>query len=613
MAGAQYANGDPPIVSTQKQLVFDLEAETSIYIDSMGKVRKPADILSKHFVPMASVPFRKKIPRRLSEVSFYYRFNIQNPDTGMARLYFYPGMYHSDMDLFYLSDTGLVREKDINPREGFVSLQIPSGIQREYYLCLTLTRSDNNTLSSRLIRPSYLDDYVRQLNTYAYNRKLVGFVTCGVLIMMLIFCVLNYISNRKPEYLYNALFSIFMFMIIFAYAQYYNKPGRAFGEFFGYWWLILLHIGYMCYIQFSRKFLDTANKDKVIDRLFRFEIAALLVLMLAYSFVHFFTKEVKWDYYLEILMKITVVGISIIYVIMGLKNKDRLMNYLAIGSAFNVMFAFIALWLQTQSASSTRVLSSSIFYFELGIIFSQFFFLLGLTYKNRVALIDEIKYKEALRMNQEKAAYEQQLAIYKAQQSERNRISTDMHDDLGAGMTTIRLYSELAKKKIGSQHIPEIEKISNAANELLVKMNGIIWSMTDSNDNLDNAIAYIRSYALEYLENAGIRCVVHIPERLPRFVLNGELRRNIFLIVKEALNNIVKHSGATEVHISLNKEPHGLSLTIHDNGKGFDEQNIRRFGNGLQNMKKRMAEFGGEFSISNQNGTLIRLYKQTRD
>jgi len=325
LARAQYATGVPPIVSNHKQLVFDLEPDTGLYIDSMGRVSKPEDILSQDFVPMASVPFRKKIPRRLSEVSFYYRFRIQNPDTGMARLYLYPGMYHSDMDLFYLNDTGLVREKDLKPREGFVSLQIPSGMNREYVLCLTLTRSDNNTLSARLIRPSYLDDYVRQLTTYAYNRKVVGFVTCGVLIMMLAFCILNYVSSRKPEYFYNALFSIFMFMIIFAYAQYYNKPGRTFGEFFGYWWLILLHIGYMCYIQFSRKFLDTTNKDKTIDRLFRFEIAALLVLMLAYSFVHFFTKEVKWDYYLETIMKITVVGISIIYVIMGLKNKDRLM------------------------------------------------------------------------------------------------------------------------------------------------------------------------------------------------------------------------------------------------------------------------------------------------
>ncbi|HRF27881.1 MAG TPA: hypothetical protein PKW54_11090, partial [Ferruginibacter sp.] len=61
------------------------------------------------------------------------------------------------------------------------------------------------------------------------------------------------------------------------------------------------------------------------------------------------------------------------------------------------------------------------------------------------------------------------------------------------------------------------------------------------------------------------------------------------------------------------RHPDSINITVEDNGKGFDGQNIRRFGNGLQNMKKRMEEFGGEFSISNQNGTLIRLYKQTRD
>ena len=112
-------------------------------------------------------------------------------------------------------------------------------------------------------------------------------------------------------------------------------------------------------------------------------------------------------------------------------------------------------------------------------------------------LVDEIRFK-AIRLNEEKAAYETKLAIIEAKQAERNRISADMHDDLGAGMTTIRLYSELAKKKLSGQNIPGDRKISFSANALLVKMNAIIWSMSSSNDTLDNMIAYIRSYALEF-------------------------------------------------------------------------------------------------------------------
>ncbi|MBK6636012.1 MAG: hypothetical protein IPG38_18540 [Chitinophagaceae bacterium] len=184
-------------------------------------------------------------------------------------------------------------------------------------------------------------------------------------------------------------------------------------------------------------------------------------------------------------------------------------------------------------------------------MFELAFFLMGLNYKNRSEIISGIKEQEALKLEAEKKEFETQLAIIKAQQEERNRISADMHDDLGAGMTTISLYSELAKTKLKDNPIPEIDKISSSANELLNKMNAIIWSMSSSNDSLNNMIGYIRSYAQEYFENTGVTC-----------------------------------RKATEVSITLERVEGGLSLFIHDNGKGIDLSAIRQFGNGLKNMKK---------------------------
>jgi signal transduction histidine kinase len=185
-----------------------------------------------------------------------------------------------------------------------------------------------------------------------------------------------------------------------------------------------------------------------------------------------------------------------------------------------------------------------------------------------------------------------------------------MHDDLGAGMTTISMYSELAKSKLVDNPIPEIEKISSAANELLNKMNAIIWSMSSSNDSLGNMIAYIRSYALEYFEDTGINCKINIPEKLPNIQVIGEIRRNVFLVVKEALNNILKHAKATEVSINLIRVEDELTLFIQDNGIGINMDNLRQFGNGLKNMKKRMKDVDIEFSIENKNGTLITLHRK---
>jgi signal transduction histidine kinase len=177
-------------------------------------------------------------------------------------------------------------------------------------------------------------------------------------------------------------------------------------------------------------------------------------------------------------------------------------------------------------------------------------------------------------------------------------------------MTSIRLYSELAKRKLINTPIPEIEKISSSANELLSKMNAIIWSMSSSNDTLNNMIAYIRSYALEYFEDTGVNCKISIPENLPNVEVVGEIRRNVFLVVKEALNNILKHSKATEVNIKLVRAQDGLTLYIQDNGTGIDMNKLRQFGNGLKNMKKRMEAIKIDFTIENSEGTLITLHRK---
>ena len=309
-------------------------------------------------------------------------------------------------------------------------------------------------------------------------------------------------------------------------------------------------------------------------------------------------------------MKFLILALGIAFIYLALKQRNRLLNYIAAGNAMLVFFSAISLGLLWFGVKPVHIYLSSIFYYNTGIVFELSFFLLGLTYKNRSELIKGIKEQEALKLDAEKQAYETQIAVIKAQQEERNRISADMHDDLGAGMTTISLYSELAKTKLANNPIPEIEKISSAANELLNKMNAIIWSMSSSNDSLGNMIAYIRIYALEYFEDTNINCKISIPENLPNIEVIGAIRRNVFLVVKEALNNILKHAKATEVEITLTRVEDGLELYIQDNGTGINLDNIRQFGNGLKNMKKRMKDIDIDFNIENKNGTLITLHRK---
>jgi signal transduction histidine kinase len=192
---------------------------------------------------------------------------------------------------------------------------------------------------------------------------------------------------------------------------------------------------------------------------------------------------------------------------------------------------------------------------------------------------------------------------------ERARISQDMHDDVGASLTRISILSELAKNDAGVQGETKqwLGQISDTSRGVMEEMSQIIWALNPRNDTLEGLAAYIRRFASEFLEPTSIRCRIDFPEQLPPLELGVEIRRNLYLCVREALHNVVKHSGATQVRLALTLDRTGLSITVIDNGRGFDPAGIANPGNGLVSMKKRMNDIGGEFRISSRagNGTEI--------
>jgi signal transduction histidine kinase len=441
------------------------------------------------------------------------------------------------------------------------------------------------------------------------NLRNVGFLLSGILFLMIIFIIVNYTFTGKKEFLYYLAYSVCMFLLVLFYALLGNSWGSFTSFFNGYLDLFLLIVGNVFYLAFTRHFLNTKASYTLLDKIFKIEEWFLLFSILVFTFIHYFTEWYRTEAAIENIMKIVVLATGILFIVIAFKQKQRLIIYLALGSAFAVFFSLISLYLILFKVPVYGIFSAALLYHDIGLVFALSFFLLGLTYKNRRELIERTQEQEALKLDVEKKVLENQIAIIKAQQEERNRISADMHDDLGAGMTTIRLYSELAKSRIKDQSIPEIEKISSSANELLNKMNAIIWSMSSSNDSLGNMVAYIRSYSLEYFENTGVNCRIHLPEDIPSLVVSGEIRRNVFLVVKESLNNILKHAKATEVTITLERVADGLKLYIHDNGTGIDFEKLRQFGNGLKNMKKRMDDININFTIENKDGTLITLHR----
>ena len=203
----------------------------------------------------------------------------------------------------------------------------------------------------------------------------------------------------------------------------------------------------------------------------------------------------------------------------------------------------------------------------------------------------------------------------RAIERERIRIARDIHDHLGAGLTHITFLSQIIRKRLNEpeQATLSLDHLHNKVRMITREMDEIVWAVNPQHDTLDSLVTYLGKFAHEFIQAAGIRCRLDFPFELPALPLTAEVRHNLFLSFKEALNNAISHAAATQVDISLAIKPDGFTLTVKDDGCGFDPEllpwklplgpdRLSR-GNGLINMRQRLAEIGGHFDIQSAPGT----------
>jgi ligand-binding sensor domain-containing protein/signal transduction histidine kinase len=228
-----------------------------------------------------------------------------------------------------------------------------------------------------------------------------------------------------------------------------------------------------------------------------------------------------------------------------------------------------------------------------------------------VFIFISVRFFTSLRYKQQIAKLEQQRQI----ENIRTRISRDIHDEIGSGLTKIKLMSRnLTKVKQPVEISEATSKISNASDELIQNLAEIVWTVNPSNDTLENVFAYARNYVSKtFDEHTDIKPVINFtePAGIPHNVfVNPEIKRNVLLILKEALTNVIKHADAKEVYVSLEAEKSALRMKIVDNGKGISENRDIARGNGLKNMRKRAESVKGEIDIQPNplGGTSIHVF-----
>jgi len=194
-------------------------------------------------------------------------------------------------------------------------------------------------------------------------------------------------------------------------------------------------------------------------------------------------------------------------------------------------------------------------------------------------------------------------------QRERARIARDIHDDLGTRVTQLVLQGEVAQSELppGSKTRGQLESISEEAREALRAMDEILWAINPRRDTLHEFATFVCGHAQTFLKATSIQCVLDVEPAMSTTAFDLPFRRSLLLAVKEALNNAVKHSEATELLLQIRRQGHGLTVAVQDNGKGFDATQAKAERNGLNNMSQRLTEVGGTCQITSQPGKGCRV------
>jgi signal transduction histidine kinase len=624
-AQARNITGPPASDLSQTGLLNDLSDNTWYYLSP----DKNVDINQLPFLPYkkGTRKFDHYVSPAQVNKKAVLRFTLTNNSDRPQTAFFCPGYFMDSIQLYRLdspaitpgttntsitpgtTNTSITPVPNIPPNDpdslGYRQITLNPYEKTTFFALISFIKAPTNSINPRLTRDTLIRQAIMLTHKNSTNIDVITNLFAGIMLMMIFYATSEYIQSRKPEFLYYVGYSLCISVLLFLKST-LHRSTTGFNYFFeSFLDNIIFSVGYICYIIFHRKFLETSKNYKTLDRYLFWGSIAITTLMSLYIIFYFLSPDFRIANTIEDSTKILLLVISIVFVLKGLTYHNQLMNYIVMG---NISLCLLSIISQVMISTNFHlvkgqsVLNLALFYYEGGITIELLFFLFALTYKNKMEIIQSLRKEEKLKLEAQRKEMEKQVAVLAAKQDERNRISVDMHDELGSGVTAIRLMSEIVKSKMKDATLPEIEKISNSANELLNKMNAIIWTMTSSNDTIENLIAYIRSYAVEFFENTSIDCFFSMPATIPPREISGEKRRNIFLSVKEALNNVLKHSQSSVVRINVTINPR-LTIEIQDDGVGINMEKLRKFGNGLNNMKKRMASIDGEFNIENREGT----------
>lgn len=418
----------------------------------------------------------------------------------------------------------------------------------------------------------------------------------SVLFFMCFYFLIQYIILKKSEYLY---YSIYLFLLgvynLIALPEFFWEIDATNTKTIAHFDLFKRPVQHISSIFYSLFVIHYLNLNKHSFKLYKFLKIVIYVYafaaIISFSFNYF---NIPYDtaYYL---FSFLFFPIQLYIVSALLKTQIRFARYIVWGSIFLIVGSLFTLALSVinRDPNFHSWLSgmSPFIPVQLSVLADLFLYTIALQKK----VADNEKYLINLAFARQQATLQ-----------ERERIVADLHDDVGGGLSSIRMISDLMlqeSRKLNNGAIENFaEKISASTKEIAQRMNTILWSLNEKKDSIRNFAEYVRAYGLDYFEMSTVKFQSTIPNLLPEDIeLSGEQRKNLFLILKESFHNTLKHAKANNCIVEMSVADKKLNIHVFDDGLGNQSAAAeinKGSGNGLKNMQKRMDEIKGRLDIN---------------
>jgi signal transduction histidine kinase len=204
------------------------------------------------------------------------------------------------------------------------------------------------------------------------------------------------------------------------------------------------------------------------------------------------------------------------------------------------------------------------------------------------------------------ALYRYRIAQIKKQHEIRKNIATDLHDDLGSTLNSVKVFTNLAISGVKQEE--SLQQIKDNLNEATLGLRDMIWVLDDSLDTVDELVTRLKQFAIPVAAASNIETVIKADSEVNSRKLTKEEKRNLFLLCKEAINNSIKYSGASQINVNITASGKKIEIAIADNGKGFNADEVKK-GYGLKNMQYRAGQIKYKVILTSApgNGTQIMI------